>query len=620
MKTIRVISFLFIVFLFSMQIFATGAGNDYKYSIDLNTVTGNKIQVTLIPPDINQDEIIFRFPGMVPGTYHIFDFGRYVSDFRVYDKIGKEISATRIDSNSWKISGKNISKITYYVEGSWSTKNPNNKIFEPAGMNLQPQTNFVLNGQCLFGYFEGMTDEEIDLTVKKPEGFYGSTAMIPVFSSGKEDKFSVKSYFEITDSPIMYDIPDTTVIKLGETKVLVSVFSPNHKLNSKLLAGSLKNMLEGQQKYLGGKLPVSKYAYLYYFVPQEMKSSGSFGALEHNNSSLYFLPEMDESDMKEMVLNTAAHEFFHVITPLSIHSEEIQNFDFDNPKMSEHLWLYEGVTEYTAMICEVKEGLITGDKFLDRVKEKIINSQVYNDTLPFTVMSKEVLDKYLNQYENVYEKGALIGMCLDIKLRNLSDGKFGIRDMMNELALRYGKDKAFKDDELFGIITSFTYPEINDFFKLYVEGNKHLPYDSILSLAGVDYSKKATVKEFTLGRIGIAGRQGDQFIEVIGTDNANDFGKEMGYKKGDKIEKINGLDAHYEKFKEVLNSVYKKSKIGDIMTMVVLRKDENGEEKEVTLKAKMYKVDVQEDNYVSFNDDANEHQVLVRDSWLGENN
>jgi C-terminal processing protease CtpA/Prc len=94
----------------------------------------------------------------------------------------------------------------------------------------------------------------------------------------------------------------------------------------------------------------------------------------------------------------------------------------------------------------------------------------------------------------------------------------------------------------------------------------------------------------------------------------------MGYKKGDRIIKINGIDAPYEKFKEVLNSVYKKSKTGDIMTMVVLRKNENGEDKEVTLKAKMYKVDVQEDNYISFNDDANEHQLMVRNSWLEENN
>lgn len=621
MKTIYYLTFLIIFSFHSGLNFANNfQDNNYRYSIDLNTVEGNKILVTLIPPTSDKDELIFRFPRMVPGTYHIFDFGRFITDFKAYDISGSELSVSRLDSNSWKISGKNIAKITYFAEDSWTTKNPNNKIFEPAGMNLQSSSNFVLNAQCLFGYFDGLRDKVFNLTVTRPENFYGSTALIPVFSDKTTDKFSVSSYFEMTDSPIMYDVPDTTVVKLGGTNVLVSVYSPNHSINSKSLAKSLSSMLEGQRKYLGGNLPVKKYAYLYYFAPPEMKRQGSFGALEHNNSSLYFLPEAEQSDMNDMLISTAAHEFFHIITPLSIHSDEIQNFDFDNPKMSEHLWLYEGVTEYTAIICQVKEGLISRDEFLDKVKEKIIMASGYNDTLPFTIMSKNVLDKYVNEYNNVYQKGALIGMCLDIKLKALSHGEFGIRDMMKVLSERYGKYKAFNDNELFDEITSFTFPEIRNFFSLYVEGNKPLPYDSILNLAGVFYSKKTTVKEFTLGRIGIGGRTGDKYMEVMGTDNTNDFGKEMGYKKGDKIIKVNGIDAPYEKFQDVLNSVYKKSKEGDIMTLVVLRKDVNGEEKEVALKAKMYKVDVSEENYISFNENASEQQTTIRDTWLGENN
>ena len=74
-------------------------------------------------------------------------------------------------------------------------------------------------------------------------------------------------------------------------------------------------------------------------------------------SSMYYTPEMDTASLKTTMDNFTTHEFFHVITPLSIHSEEIGNFDFNNPKMSEHLWLYEGVTEYSAGIMQVKEGL-----------------------------------------------------------------------------------------------------------------------------------------------------------------------------------------------------------------------------------------------------------------------
>lgn len=595
------------------------SNGSYQYSIDLNNVHENKIQVTLIPPVIDKNETIFHFPRMVPGTYHIYDFGRFVSDLKAFDKNGNELQVSRIDSNSWSIPARSLSKVTYLVEDSWNTKNPNNKIFEPVGLNIQENKNYVINAPCVYGYFDDMKHNKFEITIAKPENFYGSTPVIPVYTDKKKDKYLLESYYELTDSPVMYNIPDTSIIKVGETDVLVSVYSPNKKISSKILARELQRILNGQEQYLEGKLPVKKYAYIYYFVPAEQKSSGAFGALEHNNSSLYFLPERDISESKQMVLSASAHEFFHIITPLTIHSEEIQNFDFENPKMSEHLWLYEGMTEYSAMICQVKEGIVSRDEFLNMVKEKILTSSGFNDTLPFTLMSKGALDKYLNEYVNVYQKGALIGMCLDLKLRSLSNGKFGVRDMMKELSKRYGKDKAFKDEELFDVIASFTYPEIRDFFSRYVEGTKALPYHDFLSLAGVDFDKTKIIKEFTLGRISIASRQGDKYIEVVDNGNMNDFGKEMGYNKGDLIAKINDKEAPALKFREILNSVYKNSKEGDIMTVEVIRKDENGNEKNIKLKGKMYKVDVNEENVISFNENANEQQLMIRDSWLGEN-
>lgn len=56
--------------------------------------------------------------------------------------------------------------------------------------------------------------------------------------------------------------------------------------------------------------------------------------------------------------------------------------------MSQHLWMYEGGTEYFANLFQIQEGLINKDEFLKRIGEKIMNSKNYNDTMPFTVMSK----------------------------------------------------------------------------------------------------------------------------------------------------------------------------------------------------------------------------------------
>jgi predicted metalloprotease with PDZ domain len=60
-----------------------------------------------------------------------------------------------------------------------------------------------------------------------------------------------------------------------------------------------------------------------------------------------------KEELVKSMMDVVSHEFFHIVTPLSIHSKEIQYFDY-NPKMSEHLWMYEGVTEYFNLSKSIK--------------------------------------------------------------------------------------------------------------------------------------------------------------------------------------------------------------------------------------------------------------------------
>ena len=296
-----------------------------------------------------------------------------------------------------------------------------------------------------------------------------------------KDIISVFDYHDLVDSPIMYSLPDTSTVLVGNTKVLVSAYSPNKKITARFIAETLKELLNTQKDYLGGELPVNKYAFLFYFIDRATLS-GASGALEHSYSSFYVLPEFDSLSIKQEIRDVAAHEFFHIVTPLNIHAKEIGDFDFSNPKMSEHLWLYEGMTEYAAHHAQAKGGLTDIDKLIGTMMQKYENSVAsYNDTMSFTYMSKHVLEEKIHgQYGNVYEKGALIGMCLDILLRDLSDGKYGTQDLMKDLATKYGKNKSFDDADLFNDIEKFTYPEIGTFLRKHVSGTEPLPMREVL--------------------------------------------------------------------------------------------------------------------------------------------
>jgi predicted metalloprotease with PDZ domain len=609
---------LLISSLFSMNhAFADG---DYHYYVDLTAVKNDKLTIKLTPPDIADNETVFMFPSMVPGTYDVYNFGRFVSNFKVEGKDGQTIKVEVIDKNSYKLSPANaIKEISYDVEDSWDTEIKEKVVFEPGGSNIEEGKNFAINTHCFFGYFKNKIENNFILEITKPKGFYASTSMTDLRSGDTKDVLSIFNYHALVDSPIMYTIPDTASIQIGKSTILISVYSPNKIITSDFIARNLNELLFAQAEYLGGELPIDKYAFLFYFTDKP-SLSGASGALEHSYSSFYYLPEADTLAIAQEVRDVSAHEFFHIVTPLSIHSKEIGDFDFNNPQMSKHLWLYEGLTEYAAHHMQVKTGLIEYDAFFEIMVGKMENAREnYNDTLPFTVMSKYALDKYKKEYNNVYEKGALIGMCLDIQLRYYSNGKYGTQELMKDLANKYGATKSFDDEDLFNDIEKLTYKEIRYFLDSYVAGNKPLPYKDIFAMVGLNYADKVESEQITLGGISVGFNPQTNHLVVVNTSKLDAFGKKLKFKEEDEILTFNNRKLTLDNIKDVLGGYMQNAKTGDKLEIEVLRKDKKGNESIKVLKAKVKPVKVTETDIIDLDEKATEQQIIARKAWLGIN-
>ncbi len=591
----------------------------YQFTIDLTKVKQDKVNVNLVVSPQTKKEVTYYLPKIVPGTYANYDFGRFVSNFTARDKKGKLLTVEKIDANSWRIKqADQLNRISYTVEDTWDTDNTDNIVFEPGGTNIEESKNFVINTHGFFGYIDDQKRVSYEVNIIKPASFYGSTPLVVTKSTPEKDTYIVPSYNELVDSPMMYNQPDTTVLKVGGADILISVYSPNNVLTSKEVGATIGPMLNAQKEYMGGKLPIKKYAFLIYLFDKNTKS-GKMGALEHSYSSLYCLPEYGADVLGQTIRDVSAHEFFHILAPLSIHSEQIHYFDFNKPQMSKHLWLYEGMTEYFAGHMQVKQGLIGLDKYAEMLQEKFFSAEQYNDTLPFTVMSKGCLDVYKDQYDNVYQKGTLINMCLDIKLRQLSEGKYGVQNLIADLSKNYGKDKPFKDDELFDIITKLTYPEIRTFFKRYVEGNEPLPLEESFASVGILYKAKGEKqKTVSMGNIQLGFNEETHRLMVASTDKLNDFGKKMGYQQGDEIISLNGTALSEKNMQEVILGWREKAKEGDDLEIVVARKGSDGKEKQVTLKNKLVAVEVEQKHQFEPMTDPTPAQLTLRKAWINQ--
>ena len=326
--------------------------------------------------------------------------------------------------------------------------------------------------------------------------------------------------------------------------------------------------------------------------------------------------EAPAEQLKDGIIDMSSHEFFHIVTPLTIASKEVKEFNFDKAVMSKHLWLYEGVTEYTAHHVQVKYGLNSVKEFLNKLSDKITISRThYNDSLPFTELSNHSTDKWAQQYGNVYEKGALIAACLDIYLLASFQRSLQLRNLTYDLGVRFGKYRYFNDDELFDNIAELTYPEVKDFLQKYVAGPTPIPYEYYFGLAGIQFIPKAEQQVFSFGSIRMDVNEKGTVV-IAPPFNPNKFGKKLGYKEGDEIYAFNGLAVTPQNLNDVINQVRSSMKEGDPFTVKIGRRNNNNTVDTMTLSTAIFKVTVEEINKLEPMPDATAKQKLVQKAWL----
>jgi len=575
----------------SKKALLTAEKTPIQTDLDLQNIVDDKVKVTVNPGTFTSDEVTFYIPKTVPGTYSTDNYGKYIEGFKAIDYDGKELAVTHEDENTWKISnGKTLDKVTYLVNDTYDTESEvDDKVFSPSGTNILAGENFMLNLHGFVGYFNGLKEVPYQLTITRPADLKPTTSLQKKAIESPTpdtDVFTAARYFEVIDNPIQYAKPNTETFQINDITVTLSVYSPTGVYTAASLKERMEKMMGAQKAFLGDIDGTKTYNILLYLSKMDEADASGFGALEHHTSTVVVLPEaMPKDRLEQAMVDVVSHEFFHIVTPLNVHSEEVQYFDFNDPKMSRHLWMYEGTTEYFANLFQIQQGLIDEAEFYTRIMDKINNAKSYDDAMSFTEMSKNILkEPYEKNYANVYEKGALINMALDLELRRLSNGEKGILWLMKELSKKYGNNTPFEDDKLFDEIVAMTYPEIRTFFDTHVIGDTPINYNEYLAKVGL---KTETVEKQT----GYFLDGDNPFIDVDqSNDNAvfirkgieqNSFFTSLGAEGGDVIKSINGTSVNLEAIRPIIGESFAWSPDTEIK-MVVKR----GEE-EVALEGKV---------------------------------
>src|SRR5207247_3158098 len=192
-----------------------------------------------------------------------------------------------------------------------------------------------------------------------------------------------------------------------------------------------------------------------------------------------------------------------------IRPSDMWPYDYHGEQYTPLLWWSEGVTDYYADLTNIRSGLWTAEQFLSNVAADM--RQVESTPEPWSEEDGSVAtwinEVFVNSSQLYYPKGALTGLLLDVSIRDATDNRHGLDDVMRALYSRfYERQRGFTTGDLLGLLRAFGLPDVDAFYQRYINGRDPLPYESVFAKAGIAVERQTTSNPF----LGVNAQPNDQ--------------------------------------------------------------------------------------------------------------
>jgi predicted metalloprotease with PDZ domain len=243
------------------------------------------------------------------------------------------------------------------------------------------------------------------------------------------------------------------------------------------------------------------YLFIFHFVPDIAMGDG----MEHLNSTQIIIQGSVRESTPE-ALETAAHEFFHLWNVKRLRPAALGPFDYTRENYTRSLWFAEGITQYYSYLFLLHSGLWTREQFLDRFANEIstlegepgkglMSAESSSFSAWFFDRAPQMQEtNFSNAIISYYNKGALLGMLLDLEIRARTQGRKCLLDVMRSMYEKfyespgtsyYGPGRGFEEDDVVLALNSTTGSDFSTFFESDVRGTGDLPYQETLALGGL---------------------------------------------------------------------------------------------------------------------------------------
>jgi predicted metalloprotease with PDZ domain len=442
-------------------------------------------------------EELLIMPVWTPGSYLVREFERQVQDFAAADVAGQPLKWEKTNKNTWRIltNGARDWHATYRVYA-------NELSVRTSELN---SAHAFWNNANLLMYLEGFLKSPATVRVIAPDVWKVATGLPGV--PGQKNTFRAENFDVLYDSPFEASNFKTLVFNVKGIPHRI-VIDGEGNYDPERMRRDVQKIVETQVELMGGEIPYRDYTFILHL------RANAGGGLEHLNSTALGYPRFgfriqtgeratssapNPNDAPERdyrgFLSLVSHEFFHLWNVKRIRPDALGPFDYTKENYTKLLWVAEGITDYYADLALRRAGLITQPEFLAATARSIQSLQGTPGRLVESAeeSSFDAWIKYYRQDENsvnsqisYYEKGAILGLLLDLEIRKRSKGAKSLDDVMRYLYTEFfKKDRNYTPADFQKACELMAGASLEDFFSRYVRGKEELDYNSALEAVGL---------------------------------------------------------------------------------------------------------------------------------------
>ncbi|MFL6334649.1 MAG: M61 family metallopeptidase [Pyrinomonadaceae bacterium] len=506
-------------------------------------------------------------PVWTPGSYLVREFERHVQEFDARDGSGRTLTWTKTNKNTWRVetSGAREVRVRYRVYANELSVRTS---------DLNDRHAFWNNANLLI-YPDGLLGAPATVKVE-PFGDWQIAAVLPAVA-GAPKTYRAENFDVLYDSPFLVGNFKTLSFEVRGVPHRI-VIDGEGNYEPERLRRDAQRIVETEAEMMG-ELPHRDYTFFLMLGPARG------GGLEHLNSAAIIQRRFGfdtQSELLDFYSDLISHEYFHLWNVKRIRPEPLGPFDYTRENYTRLLWVAEGVTTYYEDRFLQRAGLMNDRQYLQLMAREMQKLQETPGRL-LQSLEEASFDAWVEYYRqdeqtinsavSYYDKGAVVGLLLDLEIRRRSNGAHALDDVMRALYNDYfRKSRNYTPADFQREAERAAGASLEEFFRRYVRGREELDYDAALGWAGLrlDTASDAAGRPApNVADLGATLEEKDGRLTVKNVPSGT-AAYEQGLSAADQIVAVDG----YRATLAFLNDRISDKRPGDQLTLTVFRGDE----------------------------------------------